>query len=76
MKHVLKVVFGKEQVAKIYNNEKLTGEELKLNFKEYHFNSEAEKQAFIYGLNQAIGWMEICIPEVEISKGVSSNYTT
>jgi hypothetical protein len=67
MKHTLKVIFGKEQVVKIYNNTPLSDEEIKLNVKEYQFNSAEEKQAFIKGLNEAIGWVDFCIPELEIA---------
>jgi hypothetical protein len=67
MKHTLKVIFGKEQVVKIYNNTPLSDEEIKLNVKEYQFNSAEEKQAFIKGLNEAIGWVDLCIPELEIA---------
>lgn len=66
MKQTLRVVFGKEQIVKIYNNEILTDEEIKLNVKKYQFNSEEEKQAFIRGLNEAIGWVDFCIPEFEM----------
>jgi hypothetical protein len=65
MKHTLRVIFGKEQIVKTYNNEALTDEEIKLNVKEYLFNSEEEKLAFIKGLNEAIGWVDFCIPELE-----------
>lgn len=67
MKHTLKVIFGKEQVAKILNNEVLSNEELNINVKEYQFETEKEKQAFINGLNEAVGWTDICIPELEIA---------
>lgn len=66
MKPTLRVIYGKEQIVKTYNNETLTEEEIKLNVKEYQFNSEEEKQAFIKGLNEAIGWVDFCIPELEI----------
>ena len=69
MKYTLKIVFGKEQVSKIYNNEPLTDDELKHNIKEYSFDSEAEKIAFIKGINEAIGWTECCIPELELREG-------
>jgi|LakMenEpi03Aug12_release.lakeMendotaPanAssembly.Ray.scaffolds.fasta_scaffold1289118_2 hypothetical protein len=66
MKHTLHVIFGKEQVAKFYNNdESLTDEEISLYTKQYHFNTEAEKLAFIYGLHESNGWQEYCIPESE-----------
>ena len=32
-------------------------------------NSEAEKIAFINGINEAIGWTECCIPELELREG-------
>lgn len=67
MKHTLKVIFGKEQVAKILNNEVLSEEELNVNVQEYLFETEIEKQAFIKGLNEAVGWTDICIPELEIA---------
>lgn len=66
MKYNLEVVFGKEQVHKINNNIHLTEEEVKLNVKQYQFNSVEEKQAFISGLNEAIGWIDFCIPELEL----------
>lgn len=66
MKHTLKVIFGKEQVEKTFNNKSLSDEEIKLNVKEYQFNSKEEKHAFIKGLNEAIGWMEFCISEPEM----------
>lgn len=65
MKHFLKVIFGKEQVMKIYNNDPLTKEEIALNIKEYQFETDNEKQAFINGLNEAIGWQEFYVPELE-----------
>jgi hypothetical protein len=67
MKPTLRVIYGKEQIVKTYNNETLTDEEIKLNVKEYQFNSEEEKQAFIKGLNEAVGWLDFCIPELEIA---------
>jgi hypothetical protein len=67
MKYTLKVIFGKEQVVKTYNKISLSDEEIKLNVKEYQFNSEEEKQAFLEGLNEAIGWTDFCIPELELA---------
>lgn len=66
MKYTLKVIFGKEQVGKFYGNINLTDEEIKLNVKEYQFNSIEEKYAFIKGLGEAIGWVDYCIPEIEM----------
>lgn len=66
MKYTLKIVFGKEQVIKVYNNELLTEEESENNLKEYSFTSIEEKNAFIRGVNEAIGWTECCMPEFEL----------
>lgn len=62
----LKVVFGKEQVNKIYNNESFTEDELENNVQEYIFNSQKEKEAFLKGINEAIGWTECCFLELEL----------
>ena len=69
MKHTVKVIFGKEQVVKVYNNEPLTEEEQSLFVKEYEFETLQEKLAFIKGLNEANGWVEFCIPELELREG-------
>lgn len=66
MKHTVKVIFGKEQVIKAYYGEPLTEEELQQNVKQYEFDTLEEKLAFIKGLNEAVGWVEICIPEFEL----------
>ncbi len=63
MKHTLKIVFGKEQVLKVYNGEPLTTNELNINVKEYVFNELKEKEAFIKGINEAVGWTEYCFLE-------------
>lgn len=62
----LKIIYGKEQVQKLYSNQKLTQRELKENVKIYIFNSEEEKIAFINGLEEALGWSSYFIPELEI----------
>lgn len=69
MKHSVKVIFGKEQILKVYSNESLNEEEINTNVKNYEFNSIEEKNAFIKGLNEAVGWIDICIPEFELLEG-------
>lgn len=68
MKCTLKVIFGKEQVIKAYNDEHFTDEETKQFVKEFEFGSLEEKLAFTNGLKEAVGWIEICIPELELSE--------
>lgn len=65
MKQTVKVIFGKEQVIKAYNNELLSEQEINIYVKNYEFNTVEEKLAFIKGVYEAIGWVEICIPEFE-----------
>ncbi|TKC01163.1 hypothetical protein [Pedobacter cryotolerans] len=68
MKHKLSVIFGEDQAHKIYNNQLLSDEELEINLKKYSFNSLEEKSAFIKGMNEALGWNNLCIPELEFMK--------
>jgi len=61
MNNSIIIVFGKEESMKIIKSEPLSSEEILLNKKEYHFNSESEKIAFCAGINEAIGWTECYI---------------
>lgn len=63
MSNTLRVVFGKDQVLKIYSGVELTSDELRNNYKEYSFNTIEEKNAFCMGLEEAIGWVEYCLPD-------------
>lgn len=63
----LKVVFGKEQVLKLFSNQELSEREINENVKYYHFNTEIEKIAFMKGIEESVGWNAYCIPEVEIN---------
>ncbi len=69
MKYTVKIVFGKEQVNKIFNNEKLNNEELKINTKEFSFETDIEKIAFCKGIEEAIGWTEYVILEELLREG-------
>lgn len=68
MKHSVLVVYGQEQVKKVYSRIKLNQEEEILNKKEYFFNTKLEKEAFCKGICEAIGWLEYCIPEEVFEK--------
>ena len=69
MNYKIRIIFGKEQVIKAYNNLPLSAEELDKTVKEYTFNTLEEKEAFIKGINEAIGWTDCCIPELELCEG-------
>jgi hypothetical protein len=63
MKQVAKIVFGKEQVMKAHNGESFSQEELEMNVKEFVFDTIEERQAFVKGVFEAIGWTECFISE-------------
>lgn len=65
-KFVLKVIFGEDQSRKILNGEPLDLDEIMINVKEYSFKTIEEKNAFAFGLSEAVGWLGYCIPEYEI----------
>jgi hypothetical protein len=58
MSIALKVLFGSDEVKKYYRNIKLSEEEKNLHLKEYSFNTEAEKNAFLLGMDEVIGWLD------------------
>lgn len=63
MKQVAKIIFGKEQVVKAHNGESFSQEELEMNVKEFVFDTIEEKQAFVKGVFEAIGWTGCFISE-------------
>lgn len=67
MKYTIKIIYGKEQVIKFYNNEPFSNEEKLNNLKEYKFNSKEELDAFCFGVNETIGWTECHILESELA---------
>jgi len=65
MSYTVKVIFGKQQVDATYRGEALLEQEAELYSKVFEFATMNEKLAFIQGLNEAVGWLDICIPEFE-----------
>lgn len=63
MKTKVKIIFGKEQVDKLLNEQAFSESEKELNIKEYYFKTKAEKKAFCQGINEAVGWMECYLIE-------------
>lgn len=64
------IIFGKEEVIKIYQGETLTLDEITNHVKTYVFKSKEELDAFEFGINEGVGWRDFCIPEREF---VNSN---
>lgn len=63
MKHSVLIIFGKEQVNKFLSNVPFSKEEKNINEKEYHFETKAELDAFLKGVNVTVGWLECYIVE-------------
>lgn len=61
MSYIVKVIFGTLNCTMM---NLLPKKKLIFFIKEYKFDSIQEKHAFIKGLNQAIGWIEICVPNL------------
>ena len=53
-----KIIFGKEQVTKHHNKKAFTDCEKIINFKEYAFNTRAERSAFYKGIAESMGRFE------------------
>lgn len=66
MKYRLAVLFGQEQVRKMFQWETLTEEEQMQFVKIYEFSSEKEKIAFIRGMEAVSGWQDYYIFEENI----------
>jgi hypothetical protein len=71
----INVVFGNEAVQKILNNAPLNPSELAQFQKTYHFETRIEIEAFIKGINEAVGWQEVYVLE-EILEQVSESATS
>lgn len=71
MKQSVKIIFGKEQVNKYYNEEPFTADEKQINVKEFYFRTEAEKNAFCKGVSESVGWTEYCFFEEKLNTTVS-----
>lgn len=67
MKHRVKIIFGKEQVNKYLTGESLSAEDMTLNVKTYEFDTVEEKNAFIKGIEESIGWAECHIENVRLN---------
>jgi hypothetical protein len=65
MKYSTTVIFGKEQVAKLFARVPFSEGEEAINVKKYSFATKAELDAFVHGLNEAVGWLECFVAEVK-----------
>lgn len=66
MKYSIQIVYGKEQVNKIYSDIPLEDNERENNVKTFYFPTRAEKDAFVKGVEASIGWMECHIEDLEV----------
>lgn len=61
MNYSVKIIFGKEQVEKFYNGIELTKEEKNNFIKEYFFESIEQKEYFLKGMDEAVGWLDFIV---------------
>jgi len=59
----LTITYGKEQVIKKHNGQKLTTDEEAQFVKTYSFENDKETKAFTMGIEEAVGWQEVYIEE-------------
>jgi len=57
----VKIVFGEEAVQNLLNGIRMSKQELKNVEKQYQFDSEKEAEAFIQGIEEAVGWQEVYV---------------
>lgn len=57
MKISTTIIFGTEEVRKIHSGIALTTEEQAGRLKTHSFETEAEKAAFLKGIDEAVGWL-------------------
>ena len=53
------LLFGSDANRKYFNNETLSPEEISLNRKTFTFNNRNEANAFLQGIEAALGWQEV-----------------
>lgn len=58
MSYYTKIIFGKDQVRKYHNKEEFTDFEKNINFKQYVFETKAERNAFYKGVAESMGRLE------------------
>ena len=58
MKYSIKIIFGKEQVDKYLSEIPFDNDEKEIHEKEYFFDTKAELDAFIKGVDESVGWTE------------------
>ncbi|MDY0015666.1 MAG: hypothetical protein RBS13_05600 [Bacteroidales bacterium] len=53
------LLFGKEEINVFLEKDELSNEMKFINLKIYYFDTEIEKNAFLKGINEAVGWQEV-----------------
>ena len=61
--YTIKIIFGKEEINKFLSDIPFSEYEKIINEKEYLFENQIELDAFLKGINEAVGWSEFYIVE-------------
>jgi hypothetical protein len=63
MSYDIQILFGKNEISKYHLDIALTIAEKEINLKKYSFDYKIEMNAFLKGLNEAVGWTEYFLIE-------------
>jgi hypothetical protein len=63
MPYNLKILLGKNEIQKYHSDIALTITEKEINLKQYSFDYRLERDAFLKGINEAVGWTEYFLTE-------------
>ncbi len=66
MSYSIQLLFGKNEINKYHLDIALTVAEKEINLKRYSFEHRLERDAFLKGVNEAIGWTEYFLTESNV----------
>jgi len=66
MTYNLKILFGKSEIQKYHSDIALTIAEKEINLKQYSFDYRLERDTFLKGINEAVGWTEYFLIESDV----------
>ena len=66
MPYNLKILLGKNEIQKYHSDIALTITEKEINLKQYSFDYRLERDTFLKGINEAVGWTEYFLIESDV----------
>lgn len=59
LEYSITVIFGKDAISKHNNGEAFCELEKQVNRKQYYFETEKELIAFVRGIEETVGWLDV-----------------